>query len=161
MPEDIAIMADVNQVVLSPEVRAALGTTQYVFSSYNNDLQFDQSGKIILMSGAEKLSQSTIKVLLTEQGSAAEDTQYGAQLAALLGNKITNDVYTNLVDTIQQAIIHYNEINGDNDSSDEYVDTIDEIEVSSDSKDPRIIVIKIKMTNEAGEQISLTVPALE
>lgn len=160
MPEDIGIMTDVATALLEENVRRALGATKYVFSSYDNDLQFDASGKIRMFTGKEKLVQSALKILLTDLGTAAEDQVYGTTLAAYLGGKMTQDAYTDLVDTVQQAIIHYNDLNSENENSDEYVDTIDQITVSASETDPRILVLVVKMTNEAGNPVDISVPMI-
>jgi hypothetical protein len=114
-----------------------------------------------MFEGKEKLVQSTLKILLTGLGEAAEDADYGSLLIELIGGKLTNDSFTELVDTVQKAVIHYNDLNSDNDNSSEYVDTIDTIDVSRGEADPRMLVLKLTMTNEAGEKVNMALPLVE
>ena len=158
MPQDLAIMAAIEKALLSDETKKLLAGTQYVFSSYGNDIQFDSSGKLMLYENKEKLVQSTLKILLTAQGDAAEDVNYGSALLTYLGGKLTNDSYTELVDSVQKAVSYYNDLNSDNLSSTEYVDTINQVGISTSTQDPRIVIFKLQMTNEAGETVNITIP---
>lgn len=161
MPQDVAIITNTQVASLDSKARAALAGVDYVFSTYGNDIQFDNSGKLMMYENKSKLIQSVLKVLLTELGSAAEDPDYGSTIVTYLGEKMTHDSYTELVATVQEAMKHYNALNGDNDSSTEYIESIDSIEVSASPEDPRILVMKVTLTNEAGETIAITVPTVE
>jgi hypothetical protein len=154
-------MASIEKALMTEGAKALLAGTKFVFSSYGNDIQFDSSGKLIMFEGKEKLVQSTLKILLTGLGEAAEDADYGSLLIEFVGGKLTNDSFTELVDTVQKAVIHYNDLNSDNDNSSEYVDTIDTIDVSRGEADPRVLVLKLTMTNEAGEKVNMTLPLVE
>ena len=160
MPQDIAIMASIEKAILDAKTKSQLAGIDYVFSTYANDIQFDASGKIVMFENKNKLVQSALKILLTELGQAAEDADYGSEIVTFLGNKMNQESYTELVASVQQAMKHYNELNGDNSEPREYIESIDSVDVSASSVDPRVLVLSMTLTNEAGETVSITVPTV-
>lgn len=63
------------------------GTVSY-FSDGMNDLQFDSSNDLALVSGLNETIQDVQKILMTEQGMNAQFPLYSTTLQGLIGNKI-------------------------------------------------------------------------
>lgn len=159
MPEDIYLVTKSNKADASSDYLRAIGGADYVLEMYKNDIQFDSFGKIVVATGTDKLVQGIIKVVLTELGFNPEDTSYGSNLAGGIGSKIGSISYTDITDGISAALEKYNALNSDNDNSDEFIETIDSIDVYGDENDPRIIYVKISVTTESGKIVSVGVPA--
>jgi hypothetical protein len=156
MPYDLALVTRVDKASLSEEMLASLGNVDYIFEMYGNDIQFE-NGLLLETTSSPKLVQSVIKGLLTDEGSHAEDVEYGSTLNALIGSKITSSTYANLVDSVVRFIGHYDDINSDNDSSDEYIDVFEKMDVTPDPTDPRRLFVRIQMTSESGTTINVAV----
>ena len=158
MPEDIAILSKVNKGNLSAAELQALAGADYVFEPYSNDLQFDSYGLVTVYSGTSKLAQSVLKALLTEVGEHAEDSLYGSELNSHMGDKMGQGLYTNLTNSVADCLKHYNALNIDNDESDEFIETIDNVEVFSPTGEPRQLTMKVHLTTESGKPMNMEFP---
>ena len=61
---------------------------QSYFGENSNDLQFDSSNDIALVSGLDETTQDVQKILLTEQGANPSFPLYGTTIQGLIGNKM-------------------------------------------------------------------------
>lgn len=158
MPDDIAILTRVNKSQLTDAELLALSGADYTFQPFNNDFQFDSYGLIVTYSGVDKLSQSVLKALLTNVGEHAEDIEYGSALDSHIGGKVNQAMYTNLTNSVADCLKHYNSLNMDNDSSDEFIETIDNVEVFGEVNEPRQMTIKVHLTTESGKALNMEFP---
>ena len=161
MPEDIAILTLVNKAALSEAERQALGDADYSFEPFGNDIQFDSFGRLLVFSGVNKLAQSSLKILLSNLGESAEDLDYGSLLDSYVGEKFSQGLYTNVTNSVADSLKHYNALNMDNDASDEFIETIDNVEVFGDTEDPRKMRIKVSITTESGKSMGLSLPLIK
>lgn len=161
MPNDISIISALNRTGLSGDQLRGTGFTEFVFEPYENDIQFDRTKKVRLFSGTDKLVQSIMRILLTTKGDSFEDANWGSELNNQIGSKIKNENYASIRESIIAALVHYNSLNDDNPSSDEVIDSIDELQVVSDSDDPRIIRVVVGVTTESGKGLRVIVPQVE
>lgn len=161
MPNDIAIIAPLVRTGLTGDQLRATGHTEFIFEPYENDIQFDRIKKIRQLTGTDKLVQSIMRILLTTKGDSFEDSRWGSELNRSVGSKITSDNYATIRESIISALVHYNSVNEDNPNSDEVIDTIDEMQVVSDSTDPRIIRVVVGVTTESGKGLRVIVPQVE
>jgi phage baseplate assembly protein W len=158
MPNDIAIIAPLVKIGKSPDFLRATGNTEFIFEPYENDIQFNRSKALVLVSGTDKLIQSIMRVILTHLGDSFEDAKWGSALDSQIGSKMANDNYAVVRESIIQALIHYNDVNQDNPNSDEVIKTIDELAVVQDLNDPRVIRVVVGVTSESGNGVRVIVP---
>ena len=167
MPFDLAILVPLNKATAngtSADQSAAAstisgtGNTNYIWESYENDLQLDQLNNIIMLDGTTKLAQEMMKILLTPLGSAAYDPNYGTSLSTSIGNKLDSSAYAEIQTEVINALIHLNELNLDNPNSDEVIETIDVVRAVASLTDPRQINIQVSVTTESGKSVAITVP---
>jgi phage baseplate assembly protein W len=161
MPDDIAILSRVNKGQLTDAELLALAGADYTFEPYNNDFQFDSYGLIVTYTGTNKLAQSVLKSLLTNVGEHAEDINYGSALDSHIGEKVGQAMYTNLTNSVADCLKHYNAINMDNDNSDEFIETIDNVEVFGEANEPRQMTIKVHLTTESGKAVNMEFPIIK
>lgn len=161
MPNDIAIISAISRASLTTDQRRGIGYTEFIFEPYENDVQFDRVRKLRMVTGVDKLVQSMMRILLTAIGDSFEDRFWGSELNAQIGSKISNDNYAAVRESIIAALVHYNSLNADNPSSDEVIDTIDEMQVVSDPNDPRIVRVVVGVTTESGKGVRVIVPQVE
>ena len=83
---DLQLSTSVNPNIQSVPPQQS-GVVSY-FSEGMNDLQFDSSNDIALVSGLDETIQDVQKVLLTEQGANPSFPLYGTTLQGLIGNKM-------------------------------------------------------------------------
>ena len=161
MPDDIAIIAPLDKKNRNPDVVRATGYTEFVFEPYENDVQFDRIKHVRQFSGTEKLVQSIMRVLLTTIGDSFEDSEWGSEMNNRIGSKTSNENYSEIRESVIKALTHYNQINSDNPSSDEVIDTIDEIQVVQDLDDPRIMRVVVGVTTESGKGVRVVVQQVD
>ena len=157
MPRDIAIYTRVPGTA-TDAYKKSIGRTDFVFEIFSNDIQFNTGKQVITTEGTLKIVQSILKILLTKQGENVEDGDYGADLDVGVGEKLNQQSYADLRSNILDALNHYNLLNQDNENPDEIIGNIDEVKVTRDTQDPRIILIYIKVTTQAGNLVSVIVP---
>jgi hypothetical protein len=155
MPLDLNIVTKIDQSKLSAEAKAAIGSgTDYVFQIYENDIQFNSSKKTRAIDGAQKLVQGILKILLTDLKSHLEDPAYGTDINQYFGQKLTNDAFAHIRDSVYSCLTHYNEIaTPGNPNKDEIISVVDEIRVVKDDEDPRRIFIYISITTQLGTAV--------
>lgn len=158
MPNDIAIIAPLVTIGHPPGYARSVGATEFIFQPYENDIQFDRTKSLMLVSGVSKLVQSLMRIILTTLGDSFEDPLWGTNVTSQIGSKMSNDNFSAVRESIIQALIHYNDINQDNPNSDEVINTIDELVVVQDLDDPRTIRIVVGVTNESGNGVRVIVP---
>lgn len=158
MAEDLLLMTKTQDLNLTTEQLQAVGNAEFIFEPFKNDIQFDNFGQIRTTSLVSKLSQNVIKLLLTDIGQNIEDYLYGTRLNGLIGNKINSALYTEIIDTITNALNKYNELNYTNEESDEFLDSITDVNLFGDEKDPRAMYIRINLLTESGKDVKLSIP---
>lgn len=167
MPYDLAILVPLNKATANgtaPNQSAAAstivgtGNTNYIWESYENDLQLDQLNNIITLQGTAKLAQEIMKILLTPIGTVAADLNYGTTLSTVIGSKLTTEMYAEVQTEVINALIHLNELNIDNPNSDEVIETIDVVRTVAVAGEPRQMNIQVSITTESGLPVTVTVP---
>lgn len=161
MPNDIAIIAPLIRENFTQDQVRATGYTEFIFEPYENDVQFDRTRKVRQLSGTDKLVQAIMRILLTTKGDSFEDSDWGSDLNGNIGSKLSSQNYATVRESIISALTHYNSLNADNPSSDEVINTIDELQVVSDLNDPRIIRVVVGVTTESGKGLRVIVPQVE
>jgi hypothetical protein len=161
MPDDIAVISELDKVGRTRDQLRGTGATEFVFEPYENDIQFDRTKKVRQFSGTQKLVQSIMRILLTTIGDSFEDGEWGSQLNNRIGSKLLNEEYATARESIITALTHYNSLNEDNPNSDEIIETIDEIQVVSDIDDPRVIRVVVGVTTESGKGVRVIVPQVD
>lgn len=158
MPNDIAIIAPLSKVNKDPNYIRATGYTEFIFEPYENDIQFNPARQVITFSGAQKLVQSIMRIVLTTLGASYEDPLWGSELNNQIGSKLLTSNFAEVRESIISALKHYNDVNQDNPNSDEVINTIDELVVVKDNNDPRVMRVVIGVTTEAGDGVRVIVP---
>lgn len=170
MPFDLAIVQRLNRVTANGTVanQAAAaatlintGNTNYIWNSYENDIQVDALQNLIMIEGTVKLAQEIMMILLTPIGTFAADPNYGTTLSTIIGSKLDSAVYAEIQTEVINALIHLNEINLDNPNSDEVIETIDVVRTVASIDDPRAISIQVKVTTESGKSVAVQVPQIQ
>lgn len=158
MPNDILVIAPLVSAGLNPGQLHGVGATQFIFEPYQNDVQFDGLRNVMILSGTTKLVQSIMRIMLTPVGTSLEDARWGADLSAGIGSKMGNDNFSQIRQSVIDALTHYNDVNQDNPNSDEVINTIDELLVVNDIGDPRVIRVVLGITTESGIGIKIVAP---
>lgn len=161
MPRDIAILKKINYPSQSDTVKRNIGTTDFVFSVYENDAQFTSGKQIRLLEGTDKLIQGILKILLTPLGSSLEDSGYGTNLDSGVGSKLQQENYADLRTGVFNALEHYQQMNQDNDNPDEIIQEIDEVKAVRDDIDPRVILIYISVITQSGKLVNVVAPQVQ
>lgn len=144
---------------LSASDKTTLKTNEdFAFVSPENDLQFDNRGRLITLQGVDKLKQEVIKLLLTSIGTSLSNLDYGSNLAELtVGKKIDANIIAGIGQEVINAMNLYNSFQTDNDNADEIIDTLDDVLLTQNEFDPRQIKVTVQMTTLAGSQVDLGV----
>ena len=160
MPIDLAIVRKLNKGEETPGTIINTGNGNFIWESFENDIQIDALNQIVVVEGTTKLAQSIMKIILTPKGSLPDDPEYGTDLNLSVGSKFNSETFADVQTEITDALIHYNLINADNPDSDEVIEVIDEIKVVQDLDDPRAMKIVVSVTTEAGNPVRVTVPQI-
>ena len=161
MPQDVAILARFDPYGRPTELIKAVGKTDFVFSVYDNDLQFTNARQLRTVEGTDKLVQGILKILLTKKGENFEDGEYGMVGLDDIGGKISQEHYATIRTGIVDALSYYNQLNLDNDNNDEIIGDINEVKIVRDDTDPRVFLIYISLVTNSGKQVRVTVPQVE
>lgn len=161
MPIDVAILAKFDPIGRSTDLIKAVGKTDFVFSVYNNDLQFNSAKQLRPIEGADKLVQGVLKILLTQKGENFEDSEYGMEAVSGIGDKLVSEHYASLRSGVVNALAYYNQLNLDNPNNDEIIGEVKEVKVVRDDVDPRMILIYISVVTASGKAVKITVPQVE
>jgi hypothetical protein len=158
MPIDMGVLKKLDRPSLSNEILKSTGSTNYTWEAYGGDIQLDALNKFIVLEGTTKLAQAMFKILLTPIGSIIEDSEYGTELSASVGQKLDSERFADIQTSVVDALIHHNLINQDNPNSDEVIETIDDIRVVQDIDEPRAMKVQVTVTTESGKSVVLQVP---
>ena len=161
MPKDIAILKRINYSSQSEVARRNIGKTDFVFSVFENDVQFTSGKQIRMMEGTDKLVQGILKILLTPKGSSLEDPLYGANLDVGIGNKLQQANYSDLRSGVYSALDYYTTLNANNDNPDEVIQEIYDVKAVRDDKDPRIILVYVSVITQSGKKVSVVAPQVQ
>lgn len=160
MPQDIAIVKLLDKATTDSATLRGTGSTNYIWESYENDIQLDRLNVLVMMTGTAKLAQSIMKIVLTPKGSDPDDPEYGTLIHTAVGEKFTSEQFAIVQTEVINALIHLNQINIDNPDSDEVIETIDNVNTVRDLDDPRAMRIVIEVTTESGKPVTITSPQL-
>lgn len=161
MPRDLAILAKFDPYERSIDIIRTVGKTDFVFSVYDNDVQFDTSRQMRVVEGTDKLVQNVLKILLTQKGENLEDPDYGMNGLNSIGDKIMPEHYAAIRSGIVNALGYYNQLNLDNPNQDEVIGSVAEVKVVRDETDPRAILIYVSLVTGSGKTVKITVPQVE
>jgi len=158
MPRDISLLSQLKINERTEGFLKAVGETDFIFEVFNNDVQFDSVGGVVMTEGTAKLSQGIIRSIITPIGSNIEDPRFGSDIGGLIGEKLDQEQFARARTEVIDSLIHYNELNVDNPNSDEVIETIDELQILQDLDDPRTMKIVIGVTTESGKALKVEVP---
>ncbi len=161
MAYDIMLLREVNLSNLNVTANEIKVPVNYIFDLYNNDIHYDDFGRLMIYDDKKKLIQNLLKAILTQIGKNLEDPEYGSELYSLVGRKVNASLYSDINEAVIRCIDKYVELNRDIDNSAEYIESLDNIVVLKNELDPRSIIIKIEMTLENGESLGLAIPVIE
>lgn len=161
MPQDLSIIQPLRQVGQPKDYLRATGDTQFIFQTYENDLQFNNLKQLYTFSGLPKLVQAIMRAAITPLGSYFEDRAWGSEMDGNIGSKMDNEAFAIARQSIIDALTHYNVLNFDNPNSDEVISTIDELQVVQDLNDPRVMRVVIGVTTESGLSTRVVVPQVD
>lgn len=126
----------------------------YILMDNMSDIHFDDYGLLVMTNGEKKVSQNIILNLLTETGTIYPEA-IGSDLKKYIGEKVTNKVISEIGDTVIKCIETVNDYNIDNYDKNEYLYSIDNVDVYNDENDPRQINISISVTTADGDTINV------
>jgi len=136
------------------------------------DYSYDSQGKVVTLTGAQKLIQDIRKVVLTESGSNIFHKWYGTEVVSSLASKITqSDIVTlRLSQSIRTALQQYSDTQrlqeraspGQVTDSERFGSLI-RLNVAPDSVDPTTFNISIVFTNRSRDLLdtAMTVSTVE
>ena len=120
------------------------------------DIHFDNRGRLILVSDADKLRQSVGKILLTEQGQSGVDPAYGTTLNSFIGKPYTVEpTYSLIKQTILDAMGYHVNQYSDSTNQNEKIATVETLSVMVEGDSPGRIRINITIANEAAQLITV------
>lgn len=126
----------------------------YVMVDNMSDIQFDDYGLLVMTEGERKVSQNIILNLLTQSGSILPNN-IGSDIKKYIGNNINNSIIAEMGESIVNCIESINDYNIDNYDKNEYLNSIDNIDISNDTTDPRQINISITVTTADSDTINV------
>ena len=122
------------------------------------DLAFDAVGRLITISGKEKVKQQIRKILETLSGNNLYDTAYGSTMQSLIGQKLNAYTSANLNFSILDSINHLIDLqNAANVPPDEQIASISNISAVRNANEPRQIDITINVMTKSYENVSTNV----
>jgi len=128
---------------------------QYAILEGRCDIHFDSFGQLISTEGAVKLSQNIVNNLLTMPNNMDTASDLGSNINAFIGEKINNKLIADISDSIISCLEAINSYNEDNASANEYVYSIDYIDVSPGDIDPRQMNIIVSLTTIEGNSFNV------
>jgi len=132
-----------------------LGTAEKQFYGTFNDIGYS-NGDFKTLEGNPRVKQGVSKILITRQGSLTSFILYGATLKNFIFTNIFGEeTRQGVINAVVQALSYYNTLETSTDPS-ELIDTIDALDFSQDSKDPRKTYIKLAITLKDGSKITIT-----
>jgi phage baseplate assembly protein W len=161
MPIDLGVLRKLDKPAMTGQLVKSTGNTNFTWEAYEGDIQIDRLNNLMQVEGLTKLAQGIFKIVLTPIGSNQEDPNYGSLLNDQIGSKMDTEKFAHLQTSIVDALTHYNSINQDNPSSDEVIETIDEVRLVQSLDDPRQIKVQISVTTESGKSVSVQVPQVQ
>ncbi len=161
MSKDVGLLKKINYASTTDAARLNIGATNFVFSVYENDIQFTAGKQIRILSGTERLIQSILKILLTPKGSMLEDVDYGTNLDAGIGSKMQQENYADLQAGVVSALQYLMLLDADNPNPDEVIDQVNEVRAVQDTEDPRAILIYISVVTRSGKLVNVVVPQVQ
>lgn len=156
MPLDIDLGAQIDLSKLTVAQRNAIGGASTVFQIYKNDIQFNTVKGTTVIDGTSKLVQGILKILLTDLGTHLESSLYGTDMMKHIGDKLDNSKFALIRDSVNSSLSYYNELAApENPNPDEVIYSIDEIRVSRDDVDPRVVYVYISVTTKLGTSVRI------
>jgi hypothetical protein len=122
------------------------------------DISYDSASRLKTIEGHEKIKQQLLKVLMTLQGTNLFDSDYGAGLPNLVGEKVDQYLAARVQFTIMDAINHLMRLQNENSLPDEErIVSISNIDVVSDKYDPRNLIIKVTVLSGDYKEIDSSI----
>ena len=158
MPRDLALLKKIDYSSQSASMKQNIGTTGFVFSCYENDLQFTRGKQLRTTSGINKLIQSILKCLLTQKGTALEDPNYGADLESGIGDKMQLLAFSDMEANVTSALEYLAQMTSTSEDPDEVIGSVNMVSVVRDTIDPRTILVYIRVVTGSGKIVSVQMP---
>lgn len=127
-------------------------------SQFVDDIAIDDFKEVSIVEGAYLLIQEVEKAIVTNKNTNPYYPWVGASLSSLIGSKITDFValaqeiqtqVRNSLENLKSQQLKHQEINPLV-SSDEVLDTIENVDVTQDEADPSIVYIYVQYTSQSG-----------
>lgn len=120
----------------------------------DNDIVFNNVGKIKEVTGHGKVKQQLVKILLTVIGDNLYDSEYGSQISSSIGQKFTSYITANIQYSIYRAVQHLIKIQQENNLPDnETIIELSNIKVE-ETKDVRSINLSISVITQDYQEVS-------
>lgn len=123
-------------------------------SHINNDIDFNNVGKVKEVTGYGKVKQQLVKILLTVIGDNLYDSEYGSQISSSIGQKFTAYITANIQYSIYTAVQHLIKIQQDNLlPDDETIIELSNIQVEK-TNDVRALKLSISVITADYQEVS-------
>lgn len=127
-----------------------------------NDFRPDSRGAPHMVSGADLLYQSCVKILLTELRSNIYYPWYGSSITATVGTKALPGTAAALRASVYKALSNLQGLQSAQSkyqfvSAEERLHSVDRVEVSQNTLDPTVFLIEVTVRSFSSRPISLTV----
>jgi hypothetical protein len=126
------------------------------------DINIDNVGKAVYVTGKSKIKQRIIKCLLTTLGTSPYDVRFGSELQNLVGQSITDEIKITLQKTIVQAVTYLIQNQPAEYEDAEAIDCIKGITIGTlNGADAigseTVLLVKVVVISRAGETIDCSI----
>jgi len=115
-------------------------------SKKQNDISFDEIGRLKDVESLPRVKQAVIKALLTTRGNNPDQPDYGSTLYDSVGKELLPLSYLRIQQTIQDTVarlIESQSENADISPDDEVILGLDDMQITETDTDPRKVLIKL------------------
>lgn len=122
----------------------------------DSEISVDGLKRVRTLSGADKVRQEIIKIILTVRGSSIFDTNYGTTLSSSIGKKLTDSTVSEMLFSLTTALEYLMSIQEANNVPDnEQITGISQLDFEKDATDIRKIWCHIKVVLASYEEVSV------
>lgn len=140
---------------LSPQFPNQTGPISFAVGN-QGDLQFDKSGKLLMVDNEDKIQQNVGKILLTTQGNGITDPAYGTTLQTFTGSSLSlSSSYALIKQTILDALGYYVNQYQNSTNPNEKIATVESLSVKITDQSSLLIVITV--TTAAATTIPISI----
>ena len=118
-----------------------------------NDISFDANGDVNVISGADRIKQDIVKILITVSGNLPY-VNYGTFLSKLVNSRYSDEKLLSSVNDEVISAIQYLVSNEESIDGDEIIDEITTLEVSFEERE---VLIDLVVTTLARKELNLEI----